>query len=254
MFRSSILKQNFTVSSRFSRVASTRIALAVKSQQCRSIHWSPVLLKKRSKEPVQDDKSKDTAEPIQINLDEVSQRFQTVLDKFAKHANESKLGKTNPQIFDNLAVETPDGELPYTAVAITAVKGRNFIITVFDPANVKHVVNAVLASGLNMNPVSDPANKQMLKVPLPPVTTESKKESIKQLKGVFDKLKNGPGGSGKNASTLSAIRADIKNKISSKKKMSDQEQTLWKKVEGVHKDYVKKLDDSFKAAETAIMK
>ncbi|KAF8001652.1 hypothetical protein HF325_004153 [Metschnikowia pulcherrima] len=175
------------------------------------------------------------AAPADVNFEELSQRFQTVLDKFSKHANESKLGKTNPQIFDNLQVETPDGELPYTSVAITAVKGRNFIMTVFDPANVKHVVNAVLASNLNMNPVADPANKQM-------------------LKAVYEKLKNGAGGSGKNASTLSAIRADVKSKISTKKKMSDQEQTLWRKVESVHKDYVKKLEDSFKAAEAAILK
>lgn len=244
MFRSILLRpsQNFA----------SRAVLALKFQPCRNIHWSPVLLKKRAKEPVQEDTSKDAA--AEVDLDEVSRRFQSVLDKFSKHANESKLGKTNPQIFDNLQVETPDGELPYTAVAITAVKGRNFIMTVFDPANVKHVVNAVLASNLNMNPVLDPSNKQMLKVPLPPVTTESKKESIKQLKAVFDKLKNGAGGSGKNASTLSAIRADIKNKISTKKKMSDQEQAFWKKVENVHKEYVKKLEDSFKTAETAIMK
>ncbi|KAM9907560.1 hypothetical protein OXX79_000874 [Metschnikowia pulcherrima] len=233
---------------------SPKYALALRSQPYRRIHWSPVLLKKRSKEPVAEETSKDGAAPADVNFEELSQRFQTVLDKFSKHANESKLGKTNPQIFDNLQVETPDGELPYTSVAITAVKGRNFIMTVFDPANVKHVVNAVLASNLNMNPVADPANKQMLKVPLPPVTTESKKESIKQLKTVYEKLKNGAGGSGKNAGTLSAIRADVKGKISTKKKMSDQEQTLWRKVESVHKDYVKKLEDSFKAAEAAILK
>lgn len=243
-----------SVLTRSSRAFLPSTALRINSVTTRRIHWSPVLLKKRSKEPVQDEKVSDLNNAVEINFDEVAQRFQSVLDKFTKHANESKMGKTNPQIFDNLQVETPDGELPYTAVAVTAVKGRNFIMTVFDPANVKHVVNAVLASNLNMNPVLDPSNKQMLKVPLPPVTTESKKESIRQLKAVFDKFKNGAGGSGKNASTLSAIRADIKNKVSTKKKMSDQEQTIWKKVETVHKDYVKKLEDSFKAAETAMMK
>ncbi|OBA24456.1 ribosome recycling factor [Metschnikowia bicuspidata var. bicuspidata NRRL YB-4993] len=246
MLRSILLKQ--------ASANTSRVFLASNLKPCRNIHWSPLLFKKRGKEPVQKDEPTESAKSPEIDFDEVSQRFQGVLDKFAKHANESKLGKTNPQIFDNLQVETPDGELPYTAVAITALKGRNFIMTVFDPANVKHVVNAVLASDLNMNPVLDPSNKQMLKVPLPPVTTESKKESIKQLKAVFDKFKNGAGGSGKHAHTLSAIRADIKNKISTKKKMNDQEQALWKKVESVHKEYVKKLEDSFKAAETAIMK
>lgn len=220
----------------------------------RNFHQSFVVLKKKAKKASREVEEEVTSEAPAIDFKEATKRLQTVLDKFAKQANEAKLGKTNPQIFDHLLVETADGEVPYTSLAQTAIKGRNFIITVFDPANTKHIVNAVLASDLNMNAIADPSNKQMLKVPLPPVTTESKKENVKHLKTIFEKVRNGPGGSGKNAGTLAAIRADIKHKISKKKKMTDAETQVWNDYEKLHKQFVEKLAEVFKAAETAIMK
>lgn len=248
MLRSLILTQR--------RVAIPLLArpLVPRTFPARNFHQTFVTLKKKAKKDAKEVEEDASHEVPLIDFDEVAKRLQTVVDKFAKQANEAKLGKSNPQIFNHLHVETTDGEVPFTALAQTAIKGRNFIITVFDPVNTKHLVNAILASDLNMNPIADPSNKQMLKVPLPPVTTESKKESVKHLKTFFEKVRNGPGGSGKSASTLAAIRADIKHKISKKKKMSDPETQVWNDYEKIHKQYVGKLEDVFKAAETAIMK
>lgn len=216
-------------------------------QLIRQFHFTPCVFKKHKKDAAPLD-----PELPSIDFTKVSENLQKVVDQFTKHASEAKAGKTNPQIFNNLKVKTPEGIVPYTSVALTSVKGRNFMLTIFDPANVKEIVNAILGSGLNMNPVADPANKQMLKVPLPPLTTEVKKESIKQLKIVHEKLKHGPGG--RNAHTLSAIRSEVKNQISKKKKMTDAEQDLWLEYETLHKKYVEKLNAAFKAAETAILK
>lgn len=220
----------------------------------RSFHVSFVALKKKGKKGATEVEEEPSSEVPRIDFDEATRRLQGIVDKFAKQANEAKLGKTNPQIFDHLQVGTADGEAQYTSLAQTAVKGRNFIITVFDPANTKHIINAVLASDLNLNPIADPSNKQMLKVPLPPVTTESKKESVKHLKTIYEKVRNGSGGSGKNASTLAAIRADIKHKITKKKKMTESETRVWNDYERLHKTFVDKLGEVFKAAETAILK
>lgn len=237
-----------------SLTAVPRIVFPRVSTPVRSLHASFVTLKKKGKKGPAKEVEEEVSETPNIDMKEVSQRLQTVVEKFTKLANEAKLGKTNPQVFDHLQVATADGEAVFTAVAQTALKGRNFIITVFDPANVKHVINSVLASDLNMNPIADPANKQMLKVPLPPVTTESKKENVKHLKTVYEKFRNGPGGSGKHAHTLAAIRADIKNKVAKKKKMTDEETKVWNEYEKLHKTFTDKLGDVFKAAETAMLK
>lgn len=212
---------------------------------------SPLSLKRNSKakEPV--------AEPAvgtpELDFKAESARLQKVVEDFARHANEAKLGKTNPHIFDALPVQIADGDAPFNTLAQTSIKGRNLVITVFDPANTKHVINAILGSELNMNPIADPSNRQQLKVPLPPVTTESKAENVKHLKAVYEKYRNGPG-SGRHANTLAAVRADVKLKVAKKKKMTPSEALVWTEYEATHKKYVESLTEVFKAAEVAIMK
>lgn len=221
----------------------------------RSFYASPLSLKKRlSKKTIEVDESSAAVSATEIDFDELRRKMQGVVDRFGKVANEAKLGKSNPQIFDNLIINTADGEFPFTSTAQTAVKGRNFMITVFDPSNTKHIVSAILASNLNMTPIADPQNKQQLKVPLPPVTTESKKETVKHLKDSFEKLRNGPGGHSKNAHTLASIRGDLKKRLSKKQKKSDEDARAWNDFEKLHKQYCDKLQELFKTAEKAIMK
>lgn len=227
----------------------------------RNFQMSPILAKKNKAkggknkaevhEVEQDSTSNDAPE---IDFDDATSKFKGVIERFSKQANEAKMGKTSPNIFDKLIVDTADGELPFTSVAQTTVKGRNFMITVFDPSNVQAIINSVLGSNLNMNPQVDPSNKQTLKVPLPPLTTESKKDNAKQLKVVFERFKNG---SGRANGSLATIRTDVKNKFQKqqkKKKLSDAEEKIFKEFEKLHKEYSDKLTEVFKSAEQAILK
>lgn len=206
--------------------------------------------KAKTSKKAKEDVDEDVQEAPQIDFGASESKMKEILDKFAKLANEAKLGRTNPLIFDHLKVDTDFGPQPFTSVAQTSVKGRNFVITVFDSANAQNIVNAVLGSDLNLNPQVDPTNKLALKVPLPPLTVESKKESAKQLKAVYEKYKNGSG-----KATLASIRADIRHKFTkSKKKLTDQEDKMLKDFEKLHKDYVEKLSEAFKSAEQVILK
>ncbi|CCE81710.1 Piso0_002375 [Millerozyma farinosa CBS 7064] len=200
---------------------------------------------------VEENTDASSAEASNIDFDDANAKFTSVLEKFKKHANDAKLGKTNPDIFDKLTIATSNGDVPFNQVAQSSIKGRNFVITVFDPSNSQSIVNSVLASDLNMNPQVDPTNKSTLKVPLPPVTTESKKENTKQLKAVFEKFKNG----GK--VSLASVRSDFRNKFqksSKKKRLSDEEEQIWKNFEKLHKEYTDKLSSIYKEAEQKILK
>lgn len=243
MFRT-ILRSNLLPRSRVPAVRSVR-----------NFHATHLNLKKRlSKKTVEVEESDAAIGAVDIDFKELEAKMHAVVERFGKVANEAKLGKSNPLIFDNLNVKTADGELPFTSTAQTAVKGRNFMITVFDPSNTKNIVNTILAANLNMTPIADPQNKQQIKVPLPPVTTDSKKETVKHLKESFEKLRNGPGGHSKNAHTLASIRGDIKKRLSKKQKKSDDETKAWNDFEKLHRQYCDKLQEVFKVAEKAIMK
>lgn len=246
--------------SRTARV-SIRVAFARPGGQIVSIPFSrnfasSLLVQKKAKKGEKIKGEKVTEEAVYpkdlIDFEKVKEKLQGVVERFSKHCNDAKLGKTNPKVFDHLMVKTDHGDMPYTSVAQTNVKGRNFIMTVYDPANTQHIINAVLGSDLNLNPVADPSNKLTLKVPLPPITTESKKESVKDLKTVYEKLKNGSGLS--KIGSLSSIRADTRHKLTKNKKLTDIESSVWNDYEKIHKDYVSKLAALMKAAEEAIMK
>lgn len=219
----------------------------------RSFTISPISYAKKSKnKPVeQEPQEVEVDQGPLIDIADAIEKFKAVIEKFTKQANEVKLGKANPKIFDKLLVNSNEGEVPFTSVAQTSVKGRNFIITVFDPVNSKHIINTILGSGLNLNAQVDPANNYTLKVPLPPVNTETKKESIKHLKEIFEKFKHGP------TKSLSSIRSDVKHKVQKKlkkKRPSDDQQKELNDFEKVHKQYNEKLAEILKAAEIAIMK
>lgn len=217
----------------------------------RAFHATPAIFKaKKAKRKGEEEPVLIDTTPL-VNLPEASSKFQEIVEKFTKVANEAKLGKTSPAVFDKLAIATKDGELPYTSVAQTAIKGRNFVITVFDHDNVQSIINAVLGSSLNLNPQTDPSNKQTLKVPLPPLTSESKQENAKALKAVFEKYKNGTGKS------LAGVRHDVRahaSKITKKGKLSDEDNKQMAAFDKLHKQYVEKLTEVFKAAEKAITK
>lgn len=206
--------------------------------------------KKGGKKPAVIEEAASATEGPLIDLDDASKKLGGVVERFSKIAQDAKLGKSNPKIFDKLIVDTNDGEMPFPLVAQTSIKGRNFIITLFDPINAKHVINSVLGLELNLNAQADPSNKYTLKVPLPPVSTETKKENVKALKEQFEKYKSGKNG-------LAGIRADLKQKFQKNiklKKLSDLEQKEMTKLENLHKKYADKLAEAFKQAETAILK
>lgn len=184
-----------------------------------------------------------------VDMEAVTAKFEDVLARFARVANDARMGKTSPLVFDNLKVHIDGEDVPYPTVATTSIKGRNFLITLFDPQYANPVINAILGSNLNMNAQADPSNNYTLRSPLPPITTESKNESVKQLKQSYENYKNGL-----SKFSLSSIRADVKQKFKTVQRKSDDDTRLMNDFDKLHKKYTDKLLDSFKQAEIAILK
>ncbi|KAI5962142.1 RRF1 [Candida pseudojiufengensis] len=228
----------------------------------RFFNTSPILLKKKStKQKLQKQDEKIQAEAAEeiitptIDFPTVESKFEKILTKFEKQANEIKLGKLNPKIFDNLIVNIGNQkdveEVQFNTIAQTSIKGRNFIVTMFDPSNGQSLINAIIGSGLNMSGTIDPSNKFNIKIPLPPITSETKQQNLKQLKELFDKLKNNK------TNSLTSIRGDTRSKFQSNlknHKITDLENKQLTQLEKLHKLYIDKLHEKFKAYEKQILK
>lgn len=174
--------------------------------------------------------------------------FGKVMESFKEKANLIKQGTANERIFDKINVQINSHESqPFTAVAQTATKGRNLIITVFDPLNVKHVISSILAAELNLTPEVMPSNAQQLKVPLPSPTVELKREMVKEIKQLLEHYKNSSGKLSLSTGRNNAIK-ELK-----KFKKNDEIKKVTAEVEKAHKKYVEELTKQFQVIEKSIL-
>ena len=123
----------------------------------------------------------------------LSSSLTRVSELFKEKVAVVRQGKFTPSVLEEIIVKTHDHtDEPLKNIARVASKGpRTLTITVFDPHNVKHITAAVIGSDLNLNPQPDPKSpEQVLRVPLPPATAESKKEIIKQLRHEYEHFRN----------------------------------------------------------------
>lgn len=228
--------------------------------EARRFSTTPVFLYAKKKGGKKDNSSKhqeaaaESSSSIASELDtkDIKKKMQESVEHFKERVTVIRQGKLTPSVIEAIMIKTHDKtEEPLGQIARVALKGpRNMTITVYDPLNVKHITAAVIASDLNLNPQPDPKSpEQILRIPLPPVTSETKKEIVKSLKQEFEHWKNSPA-----KKSLSTVREAA---LKSAKKLDLSKDDMFKtktEVEDLFKEASKNLSDALKQAENAVMK
>jgi ribosome recycling factor len=189
-----------------------------------------------------------------VDFEDLKLKFNESVELFKEKVAIVRQGKFTPAVLEEIIVKTHDHtDEPLKNIARVASKGpRTLTITVFDPHNVKHITAAVIGSDLNLNPQPDPKSpEQVLRVPLPPATAESKKEIIKQLRHEYEHFRNSPA-----KKSLTGIREHALKAIKKTGKALSKDETFRVKnnVEDLFKAGAKSLADVLKQAETAALK
>lgn len=110
-------------------------------------------------------------------LDDTDQHMQQTIDALKREYSLIRTGRANPAIFDRVMVEYYGEHVPIKQVGtIAAPEPRLLTITPWDKSMIKKITDAITSSELGLNPVSDGS---MIRVPLPPLTTERRKELVK---------------------------------------------------------------------------
>lgn len=223
----------------------------VKAPQCapvKAFSTSFVTFKKEKKSAAKEVAQEEVEDPS-IILKSLEDKYKESLTQFKAKTAITRQGNSNPKIFDELKVSLNHNEVvDYLSIAQTSLKGRNLIITVFDPMYSKHVISAILNAGLNLNPEQVPNIPQQLKVSLPPITTESRLAILKELKKNFEFFKN----SNSFKYSLSFNRAEALKELKQFKK-NDQVKKVNQDVEKLHKKYTTDLQELLKSVEKQVM-
>lgn len=156
-----------------------------------------------------------------------------------------RTGRANAGLLDPVQVEAYGSMSPLNAVAAISVpEPRMISVSVWDKGMVVSVEKAIRGAGLGLNPIVD---GQMLRIPIPPLTEERRREYVK-LAGKYAEQQK---------IAVRNVRRDANDDLKKAEKASEISQDEQKKMEAdVQKDTdaaIKRIDEALKAKEVEIM-
>jgi len=156
-----------------------------------------------------------------------------------------RTGRANAGLLDPVQVQAYGSTSPLNAIAAISVpEPRMISVSVWDKSMVGPVEKAIRAAGLGLNPIVD---GQTLRIPVPPLTEERRKELAK-LAGKYAEQQK---------ISVRNVRRDANDDLKKAEKAGDISQDEQKKMEAeVQKDTdaaIKRIDETLKTKEVEIM-
>jgi ribosome recycling factor len=120
-------------------------------------------------------------------IKKIEERMNLSLSSYRKELSTVRTGRANPKMLDSVRVEVYEQKMPISQLATVSIPEPQMInVQVWDKANVSAVDQAIRTSDLNLNPLVD---GQLLRISIPKLTEERRKELIKVLKTIAEKAK-----------------------------------------------------------------
>lgn len=123
-------------------------------------------------------------ETIKKNLEERSLK---TLDILKADLNTVRAGRANPALLDKIQVDYYGVPTPLKNIAnISTPDPRTLLITPFDPKSIGNIEKAINIANIGINPSND---GKAVRLAIPPVTEERRKELTKTVKGMGEDAK-----------------------------------------------------------------
>ena len=114
---------------------------------------------------------------IKDTLREAAERMQSALDNLEEDLSTIRTGRASPSLVERLPVEYYGMNTPLIQLAsISVPEPRQLLIRPFDPATLKDIDRAILASDLGLNPNND---GKVIRLTLPQLTEERRHELVR---------------------------------------------------------------------------
>jgi ribosome recycling factor len=107
-------------------------------------------------------------------------RIQKTIEHFRQELGTVRTGRANLHVLDGVRVDYYGTPTPLTQVAtLTVADARLITVKPWEKNLIPIIEKAIRDANLGLNPMSD---KDMVRVPVPPLTEERRKEIVKQVK------------------------------------------------------------------------
>ena len=113
-------------------------------------------------------------------LDDLKQRIAKTLDDLRRELAKVRTGRANPALLEAVRVDYYGQMSPLQNVAnVTVADPRLIVIKPWEKSMIPVIEKAINAAGLGVNAMSD---AEIVRVPIPPLTEERRKEFVKVVK------------------------------------------------------------------------
>lgn len=176
---------------------------------------------------------------------DLKEKFERSIESYKTELAQYRTGKASPKLLDNIFVDYYGTKTPLNQMAsITTPDARLIMVQPYDKTALKNIETAIRNANIGFNPLNDGVT---LKVPVPSLTEERRKDLVKQLHQLTEKFRV----------SMRNIRRDelveIKRAQKDKEITEDDEKKFSEKVQKDLNDYIKKLDEISKVKENDIM-
>ncbi len=155
-----------------------------------------------------------------------------------------RAGKANPKILEGIRVDYYGSAAPISNVANIAVPdARTIAITPWEKSMFKEIEKAIINSELGITPEN---NGEVIRISIPPLTEERRKQLVKQSKGEAEQAKVSVRNARRDA--IEGLKKAVKQGMPEYVE-KDAEATAQK----IHDKYLKQIDELFAAKEKEIL-
>lgn len=122
-------------------------------------------------------------------LDDMNGEFSKAQDWLKREMSALRTGRASPALVENVtvAVSSYGASMPLNQLAtITAPDARMLVVNPWDKGTLQDIERAIQSSGLGLNPSND---GQIIRVPIPALTGERRKEMVKSLGKMLEEAK-----------------------------------------------------------------
>jgi ribosome recycling factor len=182
---------------------------------------------------------------IDETIADADERMQKSLASLDEAFKRIRTGRAHPDILDSVQVSYYGSDTPLSQLAnVTVEEGRSLIISPWEKPMIGEIEKAIMKSDLGLNPSN---NGDTVRVPMPPLTEETRKEYTKQAKAEAENARI----------AIRNIRRDANSgfkELEKEKEISEDEQHRAEdQVQKITDKHIATIDSSFQAKEADLL-
>ena len=178
-------------------------------------------------------------------LSEASDRMDKSVKALQSQFSSLRSGRAHPSLLDGVELDYFGAQTPLKHMSSISIEGgRTFVIKPFDSATLGAIEKAIFASDLGITPNN---NGEVIRLELPPLTEENRRDLIKQAHTMAESAKVGIRNIRRDA--ISDIREIVKEKLASEDEGHDGEGD----VQVITDKHIKNVDEHLATKEEDLL-